>query len=446
MKKLTTILCVLLLLISLNSCLQSEAAKHADGLIAAIESVSLDNEKEILTAEKAVANLSEDDKKTLRNLYVLDSARAEWNSLKKEYMINQVIQAINAIPSISAITLDSETLIVSARTTYESMVGNDNEIKDAVLNYDALVSAEEILCKLKANKIDDTIKAIGTVTLESGEAIQNARAAYEQADASVRLEVNMYSSLLDAEEKFANLKINNVENLINAIGKVTLDSEATINKAQEAYAQLSQGEAKMVSNYPKLEQSQEEFVSLKRSALLSKLEISTDKINGITWYTSPKQPYSYDRCYIFPYVGVSTDSSGKELVRLRNIYNYTSSLYGALFMNKIVLLIDGTKYTKEFDRSKVKYDTYKGDVREQIDELVGYSVAPLENEKDYHMDLEHYLILLEIATSNEAIYRFYGEEGSYGDIEISAEDKAAISEVLELYNFLLLYGSAEAKN
>ena len=75
-----------------------------------------------------------------------------------------------------------------------------------------------------ADAVEKLIDAIGTVTLDSEEAIKAARGAYDALTEEQKELVGNYQTLLDAEAKLADLKAADaVEKLIDAIGTVTLD-------------------------------------------------------------------------------------------------------------------------------------------------------------------------------------------------------------------------------
>ena len=57
---------ILALCLALTGCGQSEEAKGADELIAAIGEVTLESEAQIIEAEEAVAALSEEDRNSLK--------------------------------------------------------------------------------------------------------------------------------------------------------------------------------------------------------------------------------------------------------------------------------------------------------------------------------------------------------------------------------------------
>lgn len=74
-------------------------------------------------------------------LYELPGSQSE--SVKR----NEAITVVNLINSIGIVTLESETVIVSARNLYNAL---DANTKTLVTNYDVLVNAEALLAQMKA--------------------------------------------------------------------------------------------------------------------------------------------------------------------------------------------------------------------------------------------------------------------------------------------------------
>mgnify|MGYP001722060124 CR=1 FL=1 len=180
-------------------------------------------------------------------------------SLKLEgWHVNDVIEKIDAIGEV---TLASEEAITAARAAYEALT----EAQQAqVTNYDKLTAAEARLTDLKAAKaVDDMIDAIGEVTLESEGAIDAARAAYEALTEAQQAEVKSYDKLTAAEARLAVLKpAKPVEKLIDAIGEVTLGSESAIAAARTAYDNLTEAQQAEVKNYDKLTAAEAAYARL----------------------------------------------------------------------------------------------------------------------------------------------------------------------------------------
>ena len=180
-------------------------------------------------------------------------------SLKLEgWHVNDVIEKIDAIGEV---TLASEEAIVAARAAYEALTEAQ---KAEVKSYDKLTAAEARLADLKAAKaVDDMIDAIGEVTLESEGTIDAARAAYEALTEAQQAEVKSYDKLTAAEARLAVLKpAKPVEKLIDAIGEVTLGSESAIAAARTAYDNLTEAQQAEVKNYDKLTAAEAAYARL----------------------------------------------------------------------------------------------------------------------------------------------------------------------------------------
>ena len=118
-----------------------------------------------------------------------------------------------------------------------------------------------------ADGVEKLIDAIGTVTLDSEEAIKAARGAYDALTEEQKAQVGNYQTLLDAEAKLADLQAADaVEKLIDAIGTVTLDSEEAIKAARGAYDALTEEQKELVGNYQTLLDAEAKLAQLKKDA------------------------------------------------------------------------------------------------------------------------------------------------------------------------------------
>ena len=103
---------------------------------------------------------------------------------------------------------------------------------------------------LTAAAVDALIEAIGEVTLESGEAIEAARSAYDALTDAQKGLVNNIDLLIAAEETYADhVAAANVNALIEAIGEVTLESGEAIEAARSAYDALTDAQKDIVDGY-----------------------------------------------------------------------------------------------------------------------------------------------------------------------------------------------------
>lgn len=306
MKKWFPLIAVMMVL-SLSGCGQSEAAKAVDDQIAAIGEVSLDSEDAIAAAESALAALSEEDQKQVKN----------------------------------------EEKLTEARSSYEGLVNQS-----------------------KADEVDAAISAIGEVTLDSAEAISSARALYDGAEDDVKALVKGTADLESAETKLDEMQIAEATDLIAAIGEVNAESSERIEAAQAAYDKLSSEQQAKVSNAAELSAASEQVKAIKKEraeALLAGMTMEEDRFQGLQFYYPSAWKFYSDgswvadeRSFVLPYVGREGDR-----LWIRVIYNYTADDW--VFFKKITVLADGERFTKTFSYFDIVHDNGGGRIWEYID-------------------------------------------------------------------------------
>ena len=240
--------------------------------IDAIGEVTLASEEAIVAARAAYEALTEAQQAQVTNYDKLTAAEARLTDLKAAKAVDDLIDAIGEV------TLESEEAIAAARAAYEALTEAQ---KAEVKSYDKLTAAEARLADLKAAKpVDDMIDAIGEVTLESEDAIAAARAAYEALTEAQKAEVKSYDKLTAAEARLADLKAAKaVDDMIDAIGEVTLESEGTIDAARAAYEALTEAQQAEVKSYDKLTAAEARLAVLKPAKPVEKL---IDAIGEVT--------------------------------------------------------------------------------------------------------------------------------------------------------------------
>ena len=240
--------------------------------IDAIGEVTLASEEAIVAARAAYEALTEAQKAEVKSYDKLTAAEARLADLKAAKPVDDMIDAIGEV------TLESEDAIAAARAAYEALTEAQ---KAEVKSYDKLTAAEARLADLKAAKpVDDMIDAIGEVTLESEDAIAAARAAYEALTEAQKAEVKSYDKLTAAEARLADLKAAKaVDDMIDAIGEVTLESEGAIDAARAAYEALTEAQQAEVKSYDKLTAAEARLAVLKPAKPVEKL---IDAIGEVT--------------------------------------------------------------------------------------------------------------------------------------------------------------------
>ena len=226
-----------------------------------------DSLEAIVAAENSYNDLSGDQQLIVDaiNHDVLLHAREVYDDVK---------EVVDMIDSISLVVQNPESkeLIFSTKEAYDAL---SDEEKALIYNYDKLYTAyaaiEDLIdCRENADNAMALINAIGEVSYpDSQEAIETARKAYDELDGYEKSLVTNYSVLLEAEEKYENLKneamAEAVDALINAIGEVeyTSQSKAKIDAARNAYEALTPEQKALVEKLAVLEAAEARYAELK---------------------------------------------------------------------------------------------------------------------------------------------------------------------------------------
>lgn len=413
------------LLLTLNLCAcggKSKEAKNADDLISAIGTVTLESESKIEAAETAVSALSAEDKEHLDGAETLAAARETYDTLVQEAATAQeAVDVEAAINAIGEVTLEREAAIDAARTAYDAA---SEDAKALVTNATALDEAGETLLALKAAPIEEAIAAIGTVTLDSGEAIDTARKAFEESSPEIQAAVQNAADLDAAAEALSGLRAAHAEELISAIGEVTLDSAGAVQAAQDAYDALSAEDAKLVKNAADLTAAAERLNALKKEqgqAMLANFYHQHDQVTGIDWYYPKAYPYYTNsnmwgvdiRTFVLPYMGQDKDGH----IWLRLVCHYYGDDW--IFFDHAIFSIDGENQVKQFSRSELSRDHDGGYVWETAD------IAAESSEQE---------LMRDVINSSQTIVRFEGDH--IYDLTVSDSDKAAMLEILTCFEAL----------
>lgn len=244
------------------------------GEVAATQS----SKRKIDRAREAYNALAPELQAQVGNYAVLTAAEARYAELvgaaEDAAAAQPVIDLINAIGTV---TLSSGARIEAAEDAYalltesqQALVTNYQTLLDARAAYDALV-AQAAGDQEAAQAVIDLIAAIGDVTLESEEAILAAEAAYGELTGAQQALVNNYAVLTAARATYDALvkaqadqaAADAVEELIAAIGEVTVEKEPQINAAREAYNQLTNDQKRLVENLAVLTAAEAQLSVLK---------------------------------------------------------------------------------------------------------------------------------------------------------------------------------------
>ncbi len=116
-------------------------------------------------------------------------------------------------------------------------------------------------CKSSAAKSTEAlISSIGEVTADSKDAVEAAEAAYAALSDKDRANVENAADLTAAREALDSaLRVKGVEDLIKGLGAITVDSQAAVEAAEAALRALPAAEASLVENASALEAAREQL-------------------------------------------------------------------------------------------------------------------------------------------------------------------------------------------
>ena len=257
--------------------------------IAALPSVyraTLEDVEQIKSVQEIYESLTQEEKDRLTvNEYNKLMALIEKIDRLNQAAADKVIADITAIGPIDEITLESAKQIQKARAGYDALNKYAQYIVECAepVNYYTLLDAEAKLKELQdaaaeqeridraaAAAVDSLVDEIGDVTLDSKQAIETARAAYDNLTPTQKTYVTKLDTLTAAETAYKNLvdqkAADDVMEKINEIGEVTLDSKTAIEAARAAYNALTNDQKLLVENYNVLTAAEAELARLEAEA------------------------------------------------------------------------------------------------------------------------------------------------------------------------------------
>ena len=220
-------------------------------------------------ARSALDALSKDEQAKVSNLAKLEKVEA---AIKGFRAIDDVRAQIDALPDAGKVTLAERDAVKAAQDAYNALSAEQKEYLTfaQVAKVTALAKRIAELEAAPIKSVEALIDAIGTVTLDSKSAIDEARAAYDKLTAEQQAKVSNYATLTAAETTYAKLVQDKADQdaadaviaKIDAIGTVTLDSKSAIDEARAAYDKLTAEQQAKVSNYATLTAAETTYAKL----------------------------------------------------------------------------------------------------------------------------------------------------------------------------------------
>lgn len=268
-----------------------KAAEEVDNLIGNIgEVIWADYVKTSINKARVAYDALTESQKALVTLYqVLLDAEEEYDRLAAEHEYTEEDAAMAAlvdelIAAIGEVTLDSGDAIKEARYAYD---GLSDIQKSLVQHPEILEEAEQKYDELCAAEVAAAIASMGEITTDSLELLQKIQTMYDSLTENQKTFVTNYGKLQEAVVQYENLlAAQSVVEMIAGIGEVTLESKTVITETIEAYNQLTAQQQVLVSNYELLLAAIEKYDSLSAIAYVEQLigqigAVSTSSGNAI---------------------------------------------------------------------------------------------------------------------------------------------------------------------
>jgi hypothetical protein len=276
----------------------------------------------------------------------------------------------------------------------------------------------------EAKLVDEKIEAIGEVNLESNGKILDAQKAVDALSEEDKAQLDNLDDLEEAKKKYDELvakkAADEVSEKIKKIGEVTADNLTLVAEADEAYNNLSKQAKEYVKNYNVLKAAKEKAEPLKEekiNSILSTMHLEEDRVRNMRFYNPSAFKYYSNGSWAADIRCFMLPYLGMDNDSCWMRLIYNYTGDDWVFFKSVLMSVDGKQYTRTFKYFDIVHDNGGGDVWEYIDVETTDSDIKL---------------LKEIANSNETIIRFQGDDYSF-DYTIPASDKLAIKDVITVY-------------
>lgn len=264
------------------------------------------------TAKIRVDVLSENGKKTTSyNLTLevpvkvtgiaLDKQEAELDMTEKLQLNAKIMPENATIQTVKWYSSDEETATVDEKGLVTPKKAGNAEITVISDDGASITDKCHVTITDKAKEVDDLIDAIGTVTLESKAKIDIARDAYNTLTAEQKKRVTKLNVLEESEKEYDRLKgeadkeeadkaaAKAVDDLIEKIGEVTIDSGKQIQQAREAFEKLTPEQKEKVEKEEILKVAEEKYAELLLVEEKENAKNLLDNYKNLTEYRQEQQ-------------------------------------------------------------------------------------------------------------------------------------------------------------
>lgn len=231
----------------------------------------------------------------------LDKQEAELDITEKLQLNAKIMPENATIQTVKWYSSDEETATVGEKGLVTPKKAGNAEITVISDDGASITDKCHVTITDEAKEVDDLIDAIGTVTLESKAKIDIARDAYKALTAEQKERVTKLNVLEEAEKEYDRLKgeadkeeadkaaAKAVDDLIEKIGEVTIDSGKQIQQAREAFEKLTPEQKEKVEKEEILKAAEEKYAELLLVEEKENAKNLLDNYKNLTEYRQEQQ-------------------------------------------------------------------------------------------------------------------------------------------------------------
>lgn len=355
-------------------------------------------------------------------MFLIGLVRGAQLSPDEKEQVKKVTEAIEVLPK--EVTLKNADNIEAIMKQYEAL--NEKQQKK-VKNRKTLLKADETIDDLKVEEVEKAISAIGTVTADSGNAIKKAEDLYDALPEELQKRVS-YNTLEKAEKEYDAFLVDSVKKQIDSIGTVSLKSKELLDAIAEDYEQLSEENKTLVTNYGTFTEAVEQYEKLQKEQQekeeQTRKKAFADAVKDMRHKVDEISEYTWYYPKAFPQ-HINTRSY---FLPYLSVHKKTGEVNMRLKVNYFA--DDWIFWTKliisiDGNNSKMNFNYYDVNRDNHYGDVWEYV--------DIRCDADDILLLRAIANSEKTLVRFQGDMYRK-DMTISENDKASIRSILNAYD------------
>lgn len=203
-------------------------------------------------------SLSSKCQRHVKNKKILKQAQMDWNQLKAD-------EAIEEIDRIGEVTVDSKKSIVNARKIYNELSDEQKKLvknyRTLVNDENAL---EEVQVQDLIARIDALDKSV-PINKDMKQELTNIQTTYDALNDTQKEKITNYSEYRSIYDTYSEKSVAHCIEKINMIGEVTLENTTSLDEASASYANVFSTDAKKVTNLNTLTEAQNTLNTLKKA-------------------------------------------------------------------------------------------------------------------------------------------------------------------------------------